>query len=635
MEWCYSPSIVKTALAVAWAHQVADQFPDGSLHVDLRGFDPAGVPLEPADVLRRFLEAAGVEPARLPATLDGLAARYRSVLAGRRVLLLLDNARDAGQVRPLLPGSGGCLVVVTSRTRLSGLVARENAQPVGLDVLDQPDAVSLLTSRLDPGRVAAEPAALAQLAERCARLPLALAVAATRAALHPQLPLSALTAELADEQSRLDVLDAGEPMTDVQAVFSWSYRQLSEPAARLFRLLGRFPGGDISAPAAAALGGAPLPAARRMLAELVRAHLLNEHAPGRFTCHDLLRAYAAGRSGAAGAGEHRPAVDRIVHWYLSTADAAGRVINPDRRRRPVGPTDQVRIEFPDHDAALHWFESERANLVAVTRLAGDQGHDAVAWQLPLAMVDFLDRRKHWTDWVASHTAGLAAADRVGDPFARAAVRNSLGVAYHELGRQDEALRYYREALEILGPTDDGYAKAMLLTNLGNINRTLKQHQDAIELHQQALALFGQIGNRYGEGLALANLGSAHAAAGQLDQALACQERSLAICRAISDRLGEAATLDNLGETLHTAGRTAEAIDRFRAALPIRREVGDRYGELVTLTNLGDVLHGIGQCEEAHACWRRAAGISEELADPGTAGLWARLDSCGCGRPGRD
>jgi tetratricopeptide (TPR) repeat protein len=622
----------KTTLAIAWAHRIASRFTDGQMYVDLRGFDPTIPPIAPSDVLRRFLESCGAAPATLPAGVDELAARYRTALAGRRMLILLDNAYDSEQVLPLIPSGPGCLVLVTSRVQLGTLVAREHARPVVLDVMDRPEAVSLVATWLGAERVAAEADAVAELVDRCARLPLALAVASSRAALNPRLPLRGLTAELRNERRHLEALNAGDGGTDVQAVFAVSYRRLSEPAARLFRLLGLHPGWDFGTPAAAALAAVTVDRAGELLTELTRTYLLDEHRPGRFARHDLLRAYAAQLLRSAGAEERSAALLRMLSWHLHVATEAGRAINPGRRRRPLraAPFPEPRLRFDTHDEALRWCEEERANLVAVTQLAVDRGENAIAWQLPLALVDYFDRRKHWADWIAINEIALTGADRDGDAFGRATTRNSLGVANRELGRLDDALRHYAEALEIFSESDDSYATAMLLTNLGNINTTVERYEAAVDFHGRALALFRKIENSYGEALALENLGHTYAQSGRLDDALEHQERALEICREISDRTGEAATLDSLGETLSAAGKVDEAIDRHRMALPIRREVGDRYGEMITLVNLGDVLHDTEDHDEAHALWADAARIADDLSDPQAERIYARLD--GCTRP---
>ena len=317
----------KTALALHWAHRVAHRFPDGQLYANLRGFDAGnGKPADPADILRGFLDALGVHPERLPADVEGLAGLYRSVVAGRRMLVLLDNAADVAQVRPLLPASPECLVIVTSRRELAALAAREGARLLQLDVLSEQEANELLVTRLGKERAAEEPWAVTQLATLCARLPLALSVVVARAAAAPKLPLSSLAAELTELGERLDGLDAGDPAANVRTVLSLSYRHLPETAARMFRLLGLHPGPDISAAAAASLAGVPVAAARVALRDLTRASLLMEVVPGRFAFHDLLRAYAAEQpTTAAGVAN---TTRRMLDHYLHTAHRAHRVLYP-------------------------------------------------------------------------------------------------------------------------------------------------------------------------------------------------------------------------------------------------------------------------------------------------------------------
>jgi DNA-binding SARP family transcriptional activator len=321
----------KTALAVRWAHRVAGQFPDGQLYVNLRGFDPSGSPVDAAEVIRRFLGVLGVAPERIPPDLAAQACLYRSLLAGRKLLIVLDNARDEQQVRPLLPADPGCLVLATSRNALTGLAAAEGARLLPVHVLAPAEARQMLTARLGCQRAEADPVAVAEIARLCAYLPLALSVAAARAAARPGLPLAALATELRADCSRLDALDSGDPTVSVRDVFSWSYQGLSDPARRMFRLLGVHPGPDISAAAAASLVGANQAETDRCLAELTRAHLLAEHRPSRYTFHDLLRVYAAEQAAATGAGEARRWGGRRgpdLHPY--TADAVGGMLS-----RPV------------------------------------------------------------------------------------------------------------------------------------------------------------------------------------------------------------------------------------------------------------------------------------------------------------
>jgi DNA-binding SARP family transcriptional activator len=380
----------KTALAVHWARQHARRFPGGQLYVNLRGFGPAD-PLPPAEALRGFLDALGVPPAQIPATLERRQALYRSLAAGRKILILLDNARDPAQVRPLLPATPTALVLVTSRDQLTGLIPGDGAGPLTLDVLTEADARELLAQRLESARLAVEPTAATELITLCARLPLALAITAARAAARPQFRLAALAAELRDARGRLDALDmgAGSDTADARAVFSWSYRHLSSAAARMFRLLGIHPGPDITAPAAASLAGLGLPEARRLLRELARGHLIAESRPGRFAFHDLLRAYAAEQARAIESGEDlRAATGRALDHYLFTAYTAALLLN--RAQQPAElatPRPGVAPEqLASHQQALAWFEAEHRVLSAAAVLAAEAGFDSHAWQHALAVL---------------------------------------------------------------------------------------------------------------------------------------------------------------------------------------------------------------------------------------------------------
>src|SRR5262249_3869064 len=418
----------KTALAVYWAHGVTDRFPDGQLYVNLRGFDPSGSVMDPADAVRRFLDALDVPPERIPVDLDAQAALYRSQLAGRRMLVVLDNARDTAQVRPLLPGAPGCLVVVTSRNELTGLIAGDGAHPVTLDLLTDDEARQLLTQRLGADRVAAEPAAVGEIITRCAHLPLALALVATRAAIRPHAELRVLAEELRDAQQRWQLLTGDDPTTDVQAVFSWSYHALTPEAARLFRLLRLPPGPEVSAAAAASLAGLPVSAVRPVLAELTAASLLVEHTIGRYAFHDLLRAYATGLAGRLDTDQHRHAAAvRMLDHYLHTAFIANRLLEP--ARDPItltSPAPGVTPQHPaDHQQALDWFTVEHPVLLAAVEHAAGIGFDTHTWQLAWTLVTFLDRRGHWHDWAATGRAAVAAAHRLADRTKQAYAHRNL------------------------------------------------------------------------------------------------------------------------------------------------------------------------------------------------------------------
>jgi hypothetical protein len=378
----------KTTLAVHWAHRVADQFPDGQLYVDLRGFGPGGAPVEPEAAIRGFLDALAVPVERVPADQDAQAALYRSVLAGRRMLVVLDNARDTAQVRPLLPGSSTTMVLVTSRDKLAGLVAGVGAAPLVLDVLSTAEAKELVAARVDAGRVEAAPDAVTDIVALCARLPLTLAIAAGRAASRPALPLDALAAELRDAHHRLDAFDTGDAGTDVRGVFSWSYQRLGPDAARLFRLLGLHPGRDLTVAAAASLFGVAPRLVRPLVAELTRASLLTELTIGRYTCHDLLRAYAVELASMVDlADDRRAAVTRLLDGYVAAARNAMDALSPadpaesnGRRRLPASASASAE-QFRSPAEARAWLDAELPNLLALATHAAREGWPAQAAQL--------------------------------------------------------------------------------------------------------------------------------------------------------------------------------------------------------------------------------------------------------------
>lgn len=438
----------KTALAVHWAHLVADRFPDGQLYVNLQGFHPAGRAVTGAEAIRFLLDALRVPADRLPASYDAQAALYRTLLAGKRMLMVLDNAQHAGQVRPLLPGTPECLVLVTSRDQLAGLVAIEGARPLRLDLLSVSAAIDMLAGRLGAARTAAEPDAVRKIVIRSARLPLALAVVAARAAVHPHLRLATLAAELADRH--------GEIASDVAGVFSWSYHSLGPDAARLFRMLGLHPGPDITALAAASLTGLPLSAVRPLLAEITGAHLILEHVTGRFAFHDLLRDYATAQSHAIDPErERRAATRRLLDHYVRSAFAAQRLLHEHGDPIALDPPEPgVTEESPaDLTQALHWFGAEHAVLLAVIGHAAATRFDAATWQLVWALRTYLDRRAHWHDLIAAGNAAMAAAQRLADPAKRAFAHRLLAHAHHHLGDHATAVAGYQRALAILDDID--------------------------------------------------------------------------------------------------------------------------------------------------------------------------------------
>jgi DNA-binding SARP family transcriptional activator/tetratricopeptide (TPR) repeat protein len=619
----------KTALAVHWAHRVRDRFPDGQLYVNLRGFDPTGTVTTPAEAVHGFLDALAVAPERIPADLHAQGGLYRSLLAGRRMLVVLDNARDAEQVRQLLPGAPGCLVLVTSRSRLSGLVASAGAHLVSLDLLTRQESAQLLACRLGADRLAAEPHAAEEIITACARLPLALAIVAARAATHPHfLPLAGLAGELRDGRDRLDALSTGDEVsTDVRAVFSWSYRQLGAAAGRLFRLLGLHPGPDISAPAAASLAGLPAPAVRPLLAELTRTHLVGQHSPGRYTFHDLLRTYAADLTHATDPDADRlAAVHRMLDHYLHTAHAADRLLHPARdpiTLPPPGP--DVTPEQPvDHHQAFAWFAAEHPVLLATVEQAAGTGCDIHTWQLAWALDTFLDRRGHWHDQAAVQRTAVAAARRLADPAAQARAHRLLGRAHLRLGRLDEAHTHLRDALDLFREAGDAVGQARAHTDINLVWDRQGRQAEALDHALQALELFRAAGHRAGQAIALNSIGWLHTVLGNHEQALTYCQQALTLLQGLGNRSNEANTCDSLGYAHHHLGHHTQAVTCYHQALDLFRDLGDRYNDADTRSRLGDTHQAAGNSAAARAAWQQALTILEDLDHPDAEQLRTKL-----------
>jgi DNA-binding SARP family transcriptional activator/tetratricopeptide (TPR) repeat protein len=621
----------KTALAVHWAHRVRDRFPDGQLYVNLHGFDPSAPPLSPAEAVRGFLDALQVPTSRIPATVEAQVSLYRSLLADRRVLVVLDNARDAEQVRPLLPGAAGCLVLVTSRNQLSGLVAAEGAHLLPLDLPSAAEARELLARRLGADRVAAEPAAVEEIVERCARLPLALAVVAARAATNPTFRLAAVAAELRSNASRLEVFDGGDPATDVRTVFSWSYEILGAPAARLFRLLGLHPGQDFSIAAAASLVGAPVEETRRLLAELARAHLVTEHVPGRYTLHDLLRAYASSLAHAIdGDLDRAAATGRMLDCYLHTGYTADQQINQYRYWTPITlhpPRPGAVVEaIADPKSAMAWFTAEHRVLLATVHHAARTGFDTHVWQLTWTMATFLRRRGLWQEWADTQRAALPAATRLADRTALAHVHRQLGWAYMELGRLDDARAHLEQAFGLFGELGDHGNQAGINQSLGLVLDRQGQHAEALRHAHQSLELFRLVGHRPGEARALNNIGWTYAKLGKYQQTLVYCEQALDLQRELGDREAEGNTLDSVAYAHRRLGHNSEAIAYYNQCLALERETGDRYLQAETLTDIGDTWYEAGDPDAARHAWQEAGTILRELGHPNAEQVQTRLDS---------
>ncbi|WP_084557572.1 ATP-binding protein [Hamadaea tsunoensis] len=605
------PGVGKSALAVHWGHTARDRFPDGHLYLNLRGFNPDG-PMSPDEALRTLL--VGLVPAdRVPDGLDARSALLRSVLAGRRMLLVLDNARDAGQVRPLLPGETGCTVVVTSRSRLSGLLASHGATPLMLEQLRADEAEALLTRRLRGVRVPADPAVVRALAEATGRLPLALVTVAARAA--TSASLASIVGELAE--SRLDGLRGLDATTDPRNVISWSYRALSPAGARLFRLLGIPPGPDISTAAAHSLNGGD---AGPALDELTAASLLTEHRPGRYALHDLVRDYAAT---LAAPDEAAAARQRLAEHYLRTGRTAAMLLDPRRRPLvlPPVPAEVSPEPIATEAAALAWFAAEHVNLMALLRHPA--GLPAYAWQLPWTMVDHLDRRGYWDDWIVAERVAVQGARRAGDPHAEAFAHQMLARAYVQKGRFDEAETSYDAAIEryalagdLLGQASTLHGRMFMWERRGRPDRYVQDVSAALEAYRR-------IGHRLGEARALNSLGWHQAQLGDRAAGLAHCQAALALLTELDDRTGQASTWDSIGWIHHQDGRAAAAISAYEEALALFRQAGDLLQQSEVLEHLGDAYAAAHRPAEAATARRRALAILDGLGHPDAARVRAR------------
>ncbi|MFL6140557.1 MAG: BTAD domain-containing putative transcriptional regulator [Labedaea sp.] len=603
----------KTTLAVHWAHTVRDRFPDGQLYVNLRGFDPAGPPVTPVEAVRGFLEAFQVPRERIPTTLEAQAGLYRSMLANRRVLVLLDNAHDAEQVRALLPGSPGSLALVTSRDRLDGLVVA-GAHPIPVGLLDDVEAHAVLRARIGVERVAAEPAAVDEIIGLCAHLPLALAVVAARAVTHPGFGLAVLAGQLRDARGGLDQFAGADPVTDPRVVFSWSYLRLNPAAARLFRLLGLHPGPDISACAAASLAGLQGRQMRSVPAELAQAHLITEHSPGRYACHDLLRAYAAELADEHDrAADRDQAIRRVLGHYAYTAYHADGFLDP---RREVPPT---LTELPDgaeparivdRGQALAWFKAEHRILLAALRQ--DAQFDAQVWELVWSIRRFLSMQGHWHDALDAATVALAAARRLGDLRKQAFAHHVLGNTYVWLGRYDDAQNELHVALNLYESARDVIGRAYVHHSFAWLLDTQANTVDALAHAEQALDLFRAAEHRAGQARELNSIGWFHALLGEYAVAVAHCEEALELQLRLGDHLSAAPTWDSLGYAHSHLGDKARAITCYEKALELFQRNGHRINVAHTLIRIADIRRETGDLASARAGWQQGYDILVQL-----------------------
>ncbi|HUD37586.1 MAG TPA: BTAD domain-containing putative transcriptional regulator [Streptosporangiaceae bacterium] len=622
----------KTALALRWAHQVAPHFPDGQLYVNLRGYAP-GQPMEAGEALSRFLRTMGVAGCDIPADTQERAARYRSLLAGRQMLILLDNASEVAQVRPLLPGAPGCVTLVTSRDSLAGLVARDGAHRIDLGLLPLPEAVVLLRAMIG-ARVNDDPASVTELAELCARLPLTLRVAAELAIARPTVPLADLAAELADGRRRLDLMDAGgDASTAVRTVFSWSYRHLDGAAARAFRLAGLHPGPSVDRQALAALAGVTTGEAGRMLAVLARAYLLQAVGPGRYGLHDLLGAYARELAVAHDdEQDRRTALTRLSDYYLGAAAAAMDTAFPaeaSRRPRIEAASPVPDPPFPDQAAALAWLDAERANMTATIVYAADHGrpcHDRPGHATRLAEILFryLDAGGHFAEAIIIHAHAHRAAVRAGDQASEGTALANLGATHSRQGRDQQACEYIRQALRLHGEVGDQIGQVRALSLLGCVDRWRGRYQRAAEHQRQALTLARDIADPTGEAYALAYLGELDLLQDRYDRADEHIRKALILFRELGDRNGEAGALNSLGEALAGAGLTAQSRAKHEAALELADRSGHKYEQARAHDGLARGYQADGDTARAHRHWEGALSLYTDLDTPEASQVRSRL-----------
>lgn len=604
----------KTTLAVHWARRVADEFVDGQLFADLRGYHP-GQALSPDRVQARFLRTLGVRGEDIPTEADELTAMFRSTMDGRRLLMVLDNVNSADQVRPLLPSGPGCLAVVTSRDALLSLIAIDGANRVDLELFDMVEARELLARRLGPERLAVESQAADDIIAASARLPLALAIAAARAVIDRGAPLSALAEQLRDG---LDAFDTASDLTDVRAVFSWSYRALSPDAARMMRLLGLHPGPHVTVPAAASLGALPVKAAGKLLDELVQANLVTEQVSGRFALHDLMREYAVELVSADETEADRDrAVRRLLDHYLHNGYAAVTVVDPILTGEGPGSAlpEVLLEEMADYSAAMDWITAEQEVLLSILDWAADAGFDRQVWELVWVLVPYFDRVGNSAQLVSCMETALKAGERLGEPLLQARAHRGLGNIHFRAARNEDADRHFEAALALCRGEGDLVGEAHIELGLAAFREQQGRHPEALEHALRALELHERLGDSGSHANALNSVACCYTQVGQHELALDHGRRALAAFRELKAPNAECSALDTIGEAYQKSGRLTEAIDTFQEAIGLARQVGNRFYTARSLDNLGDTYLAMGDQTAAHDAWHEAEAILDELQHP--------------------
>ncbi|MFR9773010.1 ATP-binding protein [Nocardia sp. SC052] len=609
----------KTSLAVHWGHRVRGRFPDGQLYVNLRGYDP-GEPITAGQALERFLTASGVAPAALPPDLETRSALFRSLLAQRRVLIVLDNAATVTQVRPLLPGAGRCLVLVTSRSRLSGLVARDGAHRLTLDLFDESAAVALLYETVDGYRSGDTEQDIAELAQLCARLPLALRIAAERAAVRPHMPMGDLIGNLRDESHLWSALSAedDDEADAVRTVFAWSYRALPAEVARMFRLLGLHPSPEFSVHAAAAIAAVPVAEASRLLDVLVGAHLLDQIGHDRYQCHDLLRAYAVDQVGHEDTTEGRDAaIERVLAWYVHTianclTNLPIRLVEPIQDIHPDAPPDSVQpLVFTDSGVASAWFDAERANFVACVRLAVKSGKNRTAWQIPILLHRLFPVINAFDDWLLTTELGLEGARRLKDSAAEALLLESLSMAYRQSHHLDEAEATGRAALELFRQIGHHRGEALTSNLLALVSISARRPNLAYAYLDQAEMLAEQYDHSDIVVIVLANRLWGYINFDQFQEAYDSSKELIGSGRFSDHPTHEIVALISVMRAAHKLGRYDEAA---RWAETVLTKSPSKLGEATILLYHGDIQKDSGDLESALVTYHRVVVTSRQFGD---------------------
>ncbi|WP_329168140.1 tetratricopeptide repeat protein [Streptomyces sp. NBC_01685] len=616
----------KTTLAIHWAHQVADRFPDGQLFVNLRGFHPADSAMHPSEAARSLLEGLGVLARDIPADIEAASSLYRSLLAGRRVLIVLDNARDAEQIRPLLPGAPGSLVIVTSRNQLYGLVASEGAHAVMLDLLSHEEALRFLSRRLGADRVMGAARAATEITTLCGRLPLALAIVSARAILNPAHSLESIAAALREAHGGLDGFAVEPPLADARSAFSWSYHALTPSAARMFRLVSPHAGSECPIEAVASLVGEEVHQVRAPLAELVRAHLLTETVPGQFGCHELLRAY--GTELGRGDGEEAAAArHRMLDHYLHSAYAADSALAPSRERIDLrAPSPGVTVmRFADQSAAADWLDANRTVLLSLIDQDARNGTGGHAWQMAVTLELYLDRSGCRSDQLAAQTAAVSAAQRLRDTLGLAHAHRTLGFVHGRLEHWDEAGSHLTRALELFAGLGDQAGEGRVRRYQAFLANRRGRNQEALEHYAVADALYRSAGHRNGEASISNEVGWTYILMGRYDEALDECGWALAVHRKTGDHNGQAAAWDSLGYAYHQLREYECALICYERALELYRAMRDRYLEADTLRHMGDTHQVVGRPAGAAHFWRQALRILAGMGHPEAAIVRGKLE----------